>query len=188
MRDMPENPAPAEYTPALIDKGSTLIPPLGGAEQRINRIGSKFRVTFTMPIMENKGQGKRFINRLIRGKSEGVRMLFPLGGVDVGNVGSPTIAGANQIGRLISMKGFNSGYVLEEGNPLSITDAEGRHYLHFVDQDVIADAQGNAQVIINPALRVIFPDNSQIHFDAPKIEGLVEGDSSLCNKFSSERK
>jgi len=177
MINLPTSPAPADYAVTLIDYGSTLTPPLGGAEQRINRLGSKFRVAFAMPPMRNKDEGRVFVSRLIRGKSEGARIPLPLSGIDVGSPGSPVIAGAAQIGRIINFSGFSSGYEIKEGQPFSIQDAAGTHFLHYASAPATADAGGAATITIDPAVRVVFNNNAPCHFETPMIEGLVEGDN-----------
>lgn len=174
MKVLPSTPAPQVATPSYVDFGSTLTPALGGAEQRINRLGNRFRLAVTMPPMENKDEGRVFIARLIRGRSEGVRMKFPLSGFNPGSPGSPVVNGGGQSGRLLQLRGFNSGYTVKEGQFFSI-EKNGSHYLYQADEEVSADNSGIMQLTINPLLRASPADGATCHFVEPMIEGLIEG-------------
>lgn len=174
MKVLPSSPAPQGATPSYVDFGSTLTPALGGAEQRINRLGNRFRLAVTMPPMENKDEGRVFIARLIRGRSEGVRMKFPLSGFNPGDPGSPVVNGGGQSGRLLQLRGFASGYTVKEGQFFSI-EKGGSHYLYQADEEVSANGAGVMQLTINPLLRASPVDGATCHFAEPMIEGLIEG-------------
>lgn len=174
MKILPTSPAPQVATPSVVDFGSTLTPALGGPEQRINRLGNRWRLAVTMPPMQNKDEGRVFISRLVRGRSEGVRMRFPLAGFNPGSPGSPNVQGSGQAGRILNLSGFQAGYTVKEGQFFSI-ETNGTHYLHQADGEVTADGSGVAQLTINPLLRVSPGNGDVCHFAQPMIEGLVEG-------------
>lgn len=178
MIQLPDNPAPAACNFTLIDFGSTLRPQLGGAEQRINRGGSKVFLSVTMPPMENREQGRKFVSRLIRAKSEGLRMDYPLGGIEVGNPGAPETANNNQIGSVLALTGFTPGYQLKEGQPFSIIDSNGYSYLHFIAEDATVDIGGSVSASIYPPLRELFNIGASCNFLQPVIEGVVDGDDT----------
>ena len=179
MKVLPTTPAPQVATPSYVDFGATLTPSLGGSEQRINRLGNRFRLSVTMPPMQNKEAGRVFIARLIRGHSEGLRMNFPLGGFNPGTeaeIGSPVVSGSSQSGRLLNLRGFTPGYTVKEGQFFSIlTGTPEGHFLYQADEEVTANFTGAIQLTINPLLRVSPDDGDICFFHKPKIEGLVEG-------------
>lgn len=180
MIDLPISPAPARYKVTAIDFGATLTPPLGGADQRINRPGSKFSVEFTMPPMFNKEEGRLFTTRLMRGQRQGARLPFPLGGIEPGVASTqvtPKLFGAAQTGTTINLYHFVGGYQVQEGQPFSIEDAAGNHYLHFAAETRTAQANGTMSLLIEPGIREIFPTATACHFEEPMIQGLCEGDA-----------
>jgi len=174
MQLLPPSPAPQDVTVSAVDFGNTLTPPLGGAQQRINRPGNRWMLSVTMPPMPTDEIGRIFISRLVRAKSEGLRMKFPLNGVNVGNPGSPVIDGAGQAGRLINLRGFAPNYTVKEGFFFSI-ETNGTHYLYHVNDGITLDASGAGSIIINPMLREPPNDGDPCNFAEPMIEGLVEG-------------
>jgi len=182
MKILPTTPAPSAVTPSLVDFGNTLTPALGGSEQRINRLGNRFRLSVTMPPMQNKEQGMKFVNRLVRGRSEGLRMKFPLSGFNPGTPGSPAVDGANHAGRLLDVAGFTPGYQIKEGQFFSI-ETDGQHYLYMIDADNSSStgAPYGANLVINPMLRIPPSDGDICHFAQPMIEGLIEGSETQWN-------
>jgi len=174
MKILPASPAPQTVTPGVVDYGNTLTPFTGGAEQRINRPGNRWRVNVTMPPMDTYDDGRIFVARLVRARQEGLRMKFPLNGVQVGDPGSPQVDGAGQSGRILNLRGMADGFSAREGFFFSI-ETDGTHYLYQVDDGFTFDASGNGSIIINPMLRVPPNDGDVCHFVQPMIEGLVEG-------------
>lgn len=174
MIEFPDNIAPNGATPTLVDYGGVLRSAIGGASQKIDRLGSRFRVEFTFPPMEEV-DGRIFVSRAIRAKREGLRMEYPLLSVDQGLPGAPKVSGAGQTGFTLIAKGFTPNYVGKEGYWFSIERA-GQHYLHNVSANFAANAVGAATISIFPALRIPFLDNDILHFNKPMIEGLVDGD------------
>lgn len=174
MIEFPALPAPNGCTPSLIDYGGVLRSAIGGATQKIDRLGSRFRVDLTYPPMEEV-DGRIFISRLIRAKREGLRVEYPLLSVDQGLPGSPLVDGSGQTGFTLNAKGLTPNYVGKEGYWLSIVRS-GQHYLHNVSANFAADASGDAAIPIYPALRVPFLDNDAINLGKPMVEGIVDGD------------
>lgn len=175
MIDLPSDPAPNAATSSLIDFGGFLVPGLGGEVQRIDRMGNRFKVSVSMPPMVSEPTGRIFVSRLIRGKTEGVRMEFPLLSFKPGSPGTVLVDGAGQSGRSLVVNGATANYAFREGQPFSIEE-DGRHYLHFVDAQVIANADGEAELSISPMLRIEPSDGAVCHFATPMIEGFIMGD------------
>jgi len=179
MIDLPESPAPQGATVSFVDYGSTLTPTLGGTEQRINRLGSRFALNVALPPMKNKEKGRVWISRLIRGMSEGVRMPFPLSGIDPGSaadIGLPTIFLDGHTGRELRINNFTPGYKVKEGQFFSI-ETDGNHYLYQASEDQTVNPVGALYLEINPLLRVPHRHGDRCHFLKPMIEGFIEGDT-----------
>lgn len=174
MIDLPLDPSPRGATPALMDFGAILRGPLGGPLQRVDRLGNRWRISVTMPPL--KGAVARiWLARLVRGKSEGVRMPLPLQGFDPGAPGSPLVDGAGQAGRALAIRNATPNYAFREGQFFSIVTG-GRHHLTMVDGEVIVGADGKATLPISPALRVQHLDGDALAVGGPMIEGMIVGD------------
>ncbi|AHE55540.1 hypothetical protein [Sphingomonas sanxanigenens] len=177
MIDLPTDIGGVQATPRLLDFGGFLEPSLGGEVQRLNRLGSRFALSVTLPPLESDREGRIWVSRLLRGKTEGARWEYPLLDFDPGNPGSFVVNGAGQAGKQLAVRGGTSRYAFKEGQPLSIFIG-GRHYLHFVDSQVIATASGTATIMITPMLRVPPADGDALHVARPMIEGLLMGDET----------
>lgn len=173
MITLPTTPAPNGIELSLLDYGAILRPPGGGAVQRVNRKGSRWRASVSLPPML-PAEARIFISRLARAKFEGVRLELPLL-VDQGAPGAPVVNGAGQAGTTINLRGMTNGYVVAEGYWLSIVNAAGQHFLHCVTASVTV-AGGLAAVGIVPELRTSFADGATVHLVAPQIEGFVDGE------------
>jgi hypothetical protein len=176
MIELPANPAPNAAEPALIDFGITIEGALGAGSLRVNRPGSRFRVTVGFAAMVPE-VADVFIARLLAAKDEGLRIPYPQRTRARGNPGSPVVDGANPTGKLLPLRSATNGHVFREGGWISIEDASGQHYLHNIRGSVRVAPDGTCELPISPALRVPFADGASIHAAQPMIEGLVEGDS-----------
>ena len=177
MIELPEWPAPNGMTASLIDFGLTLGGALGGADQRIDRAGSRYRVELTFPPM-HADQARVFVSRLQRAKSEGLRVPFPLLDIEQGSPGSPVVDGGGQAGTLLAVRGVRANYRWREGYWLSIEATDGQHYLHNVAANGVADGNGGGTIAIWPPLREAFPYGAAVHLAKPMLEGLPEGDET----------
>jgi len=171
MIELPETAIPNGMEPTLLDYGSVQR---GSAALRINRPGSRYRVAFSYPPMQPDAS-RRVVARLQRGKREGVKVKLPLI-VPQGLPGSPVVDGAGQSGTTIALRGLTPHYIAKEGFWLNIVESDGTSYLHTVFQTAVADASGNAEVEIEPALRAPFGDGDAVELAAPWIEGFVVGE------------
>lgn len=185
MITLPNEPGPSSIAPALTDFGGFLTPGLGGRVQRVNRMGSRFALAVTMPPLRSTADGMKWVSRLVRGKSEGVRMEVPLGDFDPGLTGNPVVAGSGQSGSVLNVSGFAPGYYFQEGQWFTLASG-GEHFLHQVALTGTASGQGAAALPIYPMLRVEPQDGDVLLFDQPIIEGFVHGDE-LRWQMSVER-
>jgi len=180
MIELPATPAPVGVKFKQIDFGSTITPPTGGPDQRVNRLGNRWSVEVTMPPMPNLEIGQRFVSRLIRGKSEGVRMALPMLGTSSGDVGTPRLALSPGVGRTIDVKNIIADHEIREGQFFSI-ETGGRHYVYMSNVDVMTssapDPASQATIQVSPLLRIAHAINDGVHFERPFIEGLIYGDA-----------
>lgn len=175
MIELPEGTSAANAEHELLDFGFFQRGALGGSTSRIDRKGNRYRVAMSYGPFPSD-QARLFVSRLISAKAEGIRIDYPLT-YDQSGSGSPVVDGAGQAGTTLNLRGLIPGYVCREGFMLSIENENGRHYLHNVRGDVMADASGNMTITINPELRHPFLDGATVHLSKPKIEGFVEGDT-----------
>jgi hypothetical protein len=174
MVELPDDTAPNGATMALLDFGMTLRSSTGAGSLRLNRKGSRWRASISLPPMPH-AKGRIVIARLVKGKREGLRIPFPLL-ESQGIPGSPVVDGAAPTGHSLPVRGLTPGYAIKEGYWLSIEDGDGQHYLHTITAAAVADASGDATLTIEPELRTDFADGDTIHLAEPMIEGFVQGE------------
>ncbi len=173
MIELPEWAVPNGVSPELMDFGITLRPSAGAAVQRVNRKGSRFKLTVSLPPMPPE-KARIVVARLLAAKDEGLRVPYPL--LDPqGSPGAPVVDGAGQSGTSLAVRGLTPGYAVKEGFWLSIVDASSQHYLHTATDAVRAAADGTATLSIAPMLRTPFADGATIHLAKPMVEGFVDG-------------
>lgn len=179
MIELPETPAPNGVEPSLLDFGFVQRPPLGGKATRIDRAGSRYRATISFPPML-PDVSRVFVSRLLAAKSEGLRIEYPLLGVDQGVPGSPVVDGAGQAGTTLALRGMTPGYAFREGFWLSIVDdtdgGDFAVYLHNCRSNAVVASDGTVSIEIAPALRWPFGDGATVLVAKPVIEGFVIGE------------
>lgn len=175
MIELPDWAVPNAATVSMLDYGGWLKPSLGGAAQRLNRMGSRCQLQLSYPPMPSKDKGRILVSRLIRAMSDTVLIDYPLLGFKPGAPGEPRINGAGQAGKLLICDGFTPHYAIREGQPFSLIH-NGRRYVHFVDGGVEANAAGQATITISPMLRISPANDAVLEFARPRIEGMIVGD------------
>lgn len=150
---LPTSPGARSATPRVLDFGGILEPSSGGATQRINRQGNRYAVSFVMPPLPNGDTGRVWVNRLVRGLSQGARMEYPLLDFAPGAPGAFVVDGGGQAGTSLKIKGGAPGYQFREGQPFSLYTG-GQYYLDFIAADVTANGSGEATIGLSQMLRV----------------------------------
>ncbi len=151
---LPALPRMTAVSPRLLDFGGTLTPPLGGPEQRILRLGSRFEVDVELPQMD-EDCAMAWIAARLAAITTGATLIMtmpqhggPTGITGSGSVGATAVSfsgGTPAVGKLFS---FVAG---------------GRNYLHQVT--------GAGQVA--PRLRAAC--SGSCDFASPKLEGFLTG-------------
>lgn len=172
--ELPQPRLPQSAIPRLLDWGADQKAPMGGAFQRLNRLGNRFALVITYPRLKPEPDGRILAARLRRAKTEGALFPFPQPGLDIGNPGAPMVNGADQSGSVLILRGFTAGYVLREGQFFSIIHG-GRRYLHEASADAVATAAGGMTVSLNPMLRIRPANGAIVEVAKPYIEGIVDG-------------
>lgn len=183
---MPDWVVPNGATPFLRDFGAVLTPFLGGPEQRINRLGTRFGVRLTLPPAQARSDALIIQSRLLRAREDRLRMEWMQPDFDTGAPGAPRVAAAIVSGTAIPLKGMTPGYQVKEGQFLGFVHA-ARRYIHIfaADGTVAIDGTLNAQVW--PMLRTNLSNNDVVEIAPPMIEGLVSPGEELSWQISVDR-
>lgn len=168
---LPTCPIPNEATPFLRDFGGITTPFLGGPEQRINRLGTRLGLRVIMPALDND-DARILVNRLLRATQVGAIMNWPLFDFDPGTPPDPKIK-TNSTGTALSVKGLGAGYVIREGQPLSVGGLDLHQYMHLATGEVTANGLGEAVIGVFPPARVTYTTDCVVCIQQPLIEGFV---------------
>lgn len=173
MITLPDFAVPNNVQPVMMDFGSFQEPSQGGPLLRINRPGNRFAINVTLPPMDAE-QGDIIISRLLRAKTEGLRMVWPLGGKSQSPGGKMTVSGNGQGGTTLNVTGGVPGQPVREGYWASL-EHDGQHYLYNIADNVRVKNDGSAALTLTPPLRTFANEGDVLNFN-PVIEGAVEGD------------
>lgn len=168
---LPTCPYPNDYQVLLRDFGGVLTPFLGGPEQRINRIGTRFGLRVALPPMD-ADEGQTYIARLLQGRSQTVILPFPIFDLETTGTGTPQVRSATSGGSTIPLKGMTAAYEIKEGQFFHVVHG-GARYLYMATANETVDGSGNADVDIFPILRTALSVNDAVNFESPTIEGFV---------------
>jgi len=170
--DLPESPKPAAIAWQLVDFGSMQKGALGGAMQRVNRLGGRWALSVTMPPL-TAAQAREGSAALTKGVENGVRIKLVQPDNPTGSPGSVLVNGASQAGSSLVCDGATPGFVARAGMFCTITTGGQRYCYHLTDT-TRADASGNLTLNLVPRLRVEPADNDAVELGAPQIEGLLQ--------------
>lgn len=177
MIELPAGVVPNAITLALVDRGGFQ----GDAVMlRVDRLGNRYRASVGLPPIRNRDKGRVVVSRLIRAKTEGIRIKLPLCGVDQGSPGAPLVNGAGQAGSSIDIDGLRPGYGVSEGFWFNIVTG-GQYYLYNAAAPTTANADGEMTLTFAPPLRKPPADNDAVQLQRPMIEGVVIGDEQAWN-------
>lgn len=174
---MPSITLPAGYStqraePQLVDYGFSQSPATGAAELFIDRPGTRWQCDFAFPPMKSDKAQVLQARLLSATRAPGIRIKFPLQGVNQSAVGQPEVDGVGQSGRSLTIRNANV-LAIKEGFWFSLIDADGYYHLYKVMDGIANLGGGRATMPIFPMLRRPFADGSQLLFAEPYFEGRV---------------
>lgn len=162
-----------------MDFGGLMPSALGGATERIDRLGNRYMANMGTPAMRIEPDGRRWSSRLLRARREGAIVEIHQPDFPVGAPGSPTVASNTATGRIIPVTGLTPYYAVREGQWFNYFDADGQRYLEQATEQVIADASGELDLPLQNLLRVPILLASPIELAKPCIEGWIDGEFSI---------
>ena len=165
---LPTDPAPAKMGIAMVTAKNTLTPAIGGAEQELLRKGTRYALTFSMPVMTYV-QSMEWDDLMAEGDTVLMRVFQP--GLVIPNPGAPLVKGAGQAGTSLVIDGLPNGYVIRKGQFLSVVSA-GQRFLYRAKASATSVA-GTATIPLRTMLRRPPNDNDVVEIAQPMIEGFV---------------
>ena len=166
---LPSTPKPRNMAPYLVSRRDEQSPPQGGSEGRTTRLGSKWAIRFTMPLM-TYAEAMAWTD--LETEADTVLMSIPQLGLTIGTPGAPVVDQAGQLGNTLNVRGCTAGFQVVKGQWVSVVTG-GRRYLYRMREDAQADGSGDIALPLRPLLRVAPADGDTVEIAAPKIEGFV---------------
>lgn len=170
---LPSSPGYQSHDVHQLDFGGVLTPPLGGVQQRINRLGTRWGLTVRLPRIKDESPRRVWISALCRGLTEGVMLRFPQIGLVNDVTGTPLVNGANQIGQTLNIDGVAASKVALDGQFFSVI-VGGERFLYMVNGGASANGSGQMALPIFPMIRKSPADNAVIEFAQPYIQGFLQ--------------
>lgn len=165
---LPTSPAPASMSWAKISAANVLTPAFGGAEQELNRKGTRWALTYSLPPMPYY-QAMAWVDLEAEGQTVLMRVFQP--GLIIGNPGAPLANGVSA-GITLSIKGLTVGFTIHKGQWLSVITG-GQRFLYRAAGPAIANGSGVATVTLTQMLRRPTAADDVIEIAQPMIEGFV---------------
>jgi hypothetical protein len=171
---LPTLPGPSRAEPVLLDFHTVQRPFLGGPVNHIDRLGTRFGITFKLPPMRhNNVAALEWIGCLLRGKLEGVIWEWPQ--PDLVTLGDGLVKTAVAGGNVVNLKGMVNGSIPRKGAFFAFVHG-GRRYIHnvFNANTVVG---GETSINFTPALRVPLSVDDAVEFGPIRIQGYLEGEN-----------
>jgi hypothetical protein len=168
---LPTTPSPLALAWQLLDFGNTQKGALGGATQRINRLGNRWSVNVTMPPLTAL-QARNWSAGLTAALQNGVRLAIVQPDFVIGAPGTVLVNGAGQAGPSLVCNGATPGYIARIGQWASVTTG-GVRYLYQIAADATASGGGALSLTLTTPLRVAHANNDPVNLATPEIEGLI---------------
>jgi hypothetical protein len=181
---MPSAVVPTAAEVFLRDFGTVLTPFLGGPEQRINRVGTRFGLRVTLPPKSTRDEALVVQSRLLRAREDRLRMAWPQPGLIIPNPGAPIVAAGVTAGTMLPLAGLAPGFQIREGQFCSLV--HGRRYIHMFAGDATVGADGAVNAAIWPMLRTPLSVGDVVEIAEPMIEGLVSPGDELGWRIAVE--
>ncbi len=163
----------ADLVPTPYAFGRVQRPPTGGALTRIERMGSRWQFAVTTPSMPEEPLGRRWKALLDRAEDEGAVIALRAPGFALMAAGSPVIASDTLVGRTIPVTGALPGHPFRQGQFVSFVTEDGRYADKLLEQ-AIADADGQAELLIRNLLRAPLTAGDIVEVSPAKAQGTIE--------------
>ena len=183
---LPDTAVPNAATPFLREFGNILSPFLGGPEQYVDRVGTRFGLRVTLPPKRTRDEAMVIQSRLLQARKSRLLMPWPQPGAVVGDPGTPLVSATVNGGTTIPIKGLIAGYTVREGQFISVIHA-GRRYVYMLTAGGAASIGGQLTAAIFPLLRTPLAVNDMVEIARPMIEGFVSPGEELSWQFAVDR-
>lgn len=160
--------------PIPLDFGNSIEPATGGRRTHVDRLGSRWAWRFETPAMRLEPDGRLWAEKLNRARRLGAIIPLQQPDLDVGAPGLPKVRTDTATGRVVPLKGLTPQFAIKAGYWLSLV-VDGQRYLDQVVAQVVADADGEADVELQNLIRVPLSVDDVAEIAVPKIEGALEG-------------
>lgn len=160
----------ARMPPTLLDFGGVQQGALGGAALLGNRMGSRWSFAVTAGTMR-ADEGLYWATMLTQARQEGAIMRVHQAGLVQGVVGTPTVASDTAAGRSVPVTGLVPGAYIRR--QFVTFETEDGRYLDLVREPVIADASGNATLLLSNLLRAPLTAGDAVSIAVPTIAGFI---------------
>ena len=171
---LPTSPGFSNVKPYLIDPGGIERSALGGASQRINRMGWRFGMDCALPPLESP-LAEKWVAQLNAGQSQGV--IFNVSQPNIVVVPANLRIRVASAGTVLSVENAAPGYLIRSGQFISFV-VSGKIYCCQVFDDVTFPSSGQAVVGLVTPLRVLVSVATPLEIVAPKIEAWLVDDRS----------
>lgn len=173
-RIMPEPPL-VSALPDIVSSRIHQKSATGANAQRIGRKGSHYRVDFvTHPL--DADAARDWLD--LRNEDDTVIVAVPQLKLDIGAPGLGAVDGGPQAGAALSVRGLTPNYAIRKGQLLNHTGSDGELRLYAARQEVITDADGAAEILLDTMLTWPALDGEVVDLRDPKIEGFATVDPS----------
>ena len=177
--ELPDSPGPRSVSWQSLDFGGRLQGPLGGAAQRVNRLGNRWRVEVEMPVLTAR-QAREWSAALMQALRLGVVWKIIQPDTPTGSPGSPLVDGASQSGTSLVIDGLTPSYAYRVGQFISII-ISGQRYVYQLSESGKAATDGSATLSVEPPLRVPPNDGDTVEIAQPYLQGLIEAPSWMLD-------
>lgn len=169
--DLPASPTYVTGSPRLLSFATDQRSSLGGATQRLARLGSRFAIDVQYPPMAYS-DAQSFLAALVQSEMVALSIPVPQRGLSIGAPGAPVVNGGGQGGLQLSIRGAAAGYTVQLGQFLSITSG-GRRSLYMCAASTLLNGSGAGAIPIAPMLRTTPSDGDAVELAAPRLEGFL---------------
>lgn len=168
MAVMLPNVPPAKQGWKPLSASNVLSPAFGGDELELQRKGARYEFSYDYGEMDY-AEALAWSDLEVQGQTVVAPIYQP--GLDTGEPGSPVVDGSAQIGRVLKLRGLTPGYVIRKGQFLSVFDSGQQRFVYRADAQVVANAEGKAEVSLYFLLRAPHANGSVVEIKEPKVEG-----------------